>query len=94
MTLRSKTFAKAASGCVSNASPQVAPALASRMSTCGVMARIWDLREAMPDAWLRSAGQGIARAEGRRLGRALRAAQAEVQADELREEIITREAPA
>jgi hypothetical protein len=79
------TLEKAESGKVSKRSPQVAPALAKRMSMWGV-----DLAISVARRWIslileRSAGMGMARAPGRLVGRALRAVQAAVQADALRE---------
>lgn len=85
LTFRSMTFAKAASGCVSNDSPHVAPALANRMSTWSVVFATSATRRSISETLLESAGTEMARAEGDFPGRAFKAAQACSQAAALRE---------
>ena len=87
LTFRSMTLAKALSGCVSNFSPQVAPALAKSMSTWSVVSRTCLTNSSTPVIFALSAGTDMATAPGRLSGRALSAAQASAQALALREVI-------
>jgi hypothetical protein len=80
LTFRSITLPKALSGCVSNFSPQVAPALAKRMSTWSVVFSTSETRRSISWIFDESAGTEYALASGDLLGRALRAAQASSQA--------------
>jgi hypothetical protein len=88
------TFWKALSGCVSSFSPQVAPALAKRMSTRSVCFLTCSRSDSTPAMVELSAGTEMATAPGERLGWALRALQASSQALALREEMKTLDAPA
>lgn len=88
------TLLKALSGCLSNASPQVAPALANRMSTLSVCLATSAARRSISEMLLLSAGTEMALASGCLFGRALRAAQASSHALALREVMKTLEQPA
>jgi hypothetical protein len=88
------TLAKAESGCVSKASPQVAPALARRMSTWSVCFLTSATRCSTPARVEESAGTEMAAAPGARLGREFSFLTAASQAAALREEMKTLEAPA
>ena len=85
LTFKSITFAKAESGCVSNLSPHVAPALANNISTWSVVSFTLATNVSTPTILALSAGTEIAWAPGRLLGKALRAAQASSHAAALRE---------
>lgn len=85
LTFKSITLANALSGCVSNLSPHVAPAFANRISTWSVVLLTSLMRYSTPSNFALSAGTEIALAPGCRLGKALRAATADSQAEALRE---------
>lgn len=94
-TFKSITLAKALSGWVSNFSPQEAPALARRMSTWPVCLDTSETRCLIPSSVALSEGTEIARwVDWSTPGRALRVLQAESQAEALRDEMKTLEAPA
>jgi hypothetical protein len=85
LTFRSRTLSNADSGNFSNFSPHVAPAFAKRMSTCEVVLETSATRRSISETRDESAGTEIARAPGRRFGRAFRAATASSQAEALRD---------
>lgn len=92
LTFRSMTLAKASSGCESKGAPQLAPALAMRMSTWSVCALTSSSSFLTPASLAESEGTEMARPE--MPGSALSVAQAESQADALREVMNTLEQPA
>lgn len=94
-TLRSITLANALSGCVSNFSPHVAPALASKMSTWAVCLDTSATRCLIPSRVALSEGTEMAVCSWRLIpGREFRVLTAESQAAAFREEMNTLEAPA
>ena len=93
LTFRSMTFAKAESGCLSKASPHVAPALAKRISTVSVCFLTCSSKFLTPSMVEESEGTETAFAPGDRFGRAFRAVTASSQALALREVMKTLDAP-